>query len=104
MICSCQPENRRYFLICILTPLVQKVYTVRWNSFSVIFTSYSKMLIVHRTKRNGLKQKEGRFRLGIRNKFLIVKVVSHWSRLPREVEDAPSLEILKVRLNGALST
>lgn len=62
------------------------------------------MLIVHRTKRNGLKQKEGRFRLGIRNKFLIVKVVSHWSRLPREVEDATSLETPKVRMDGALSS
>jgi len=27
----------------------------------------------------------------------------HWNRLPREVADAPSLETLKVRLDGALS-
>jgi len=30
-------------------------------------------------------------------------VVRHWTRLPREVVDAPSLETLKVRLDGALS-
>ena len=33
-----------------------------------------------------------------------IKAVKHWHRLPREVVDAPSLETLKVRLDGALST
>jgi len=33
-----------------------------------------------------------------------VRVVRHRHRLPREVVDAPSLETLKVRLDGALST
>jgi len=32
-----------------------------------------------------------------------MKVVRHWNRLPREVLDAPSLEMFKVRLNRALS-
>jgi len=30
--------------------------------------------------------------------------VKHWHRLPREVVDAQSLETLKIRLDGALST
>ena len=50
----------------------------------------------------GFKLKEGKFRLYIRKKFLTVRVVRPWNRLPREVMDAPSLETLKVRLDGSL--
>jgi len=32
-----------------------------------------------------------------------VRVVRHWNRLTREAVDAPSLEVFKARLNGALS-
>ena len=52
---------------------------------------------------NGFKMEEGRFRLDVRNKFFTVRVVRHRNRLPSEAVDAPSLEAIKARLDGALS-
>jgi len=56
-----------------------------------------------RTRANGSKLKEGRFRLDMRKKFFTVKVVKHWNRLPREAVAVPSLGVFEARLDGALS-
>ena len=39
-----------------------------------------------------------------RRKFFTQRVVTHWSRLPKEVVDAPSLEAFKARLDVALGS
>ena len=48
--------------------------------------------------------KEGRFRLDIKGKFFTMRVVRCWNRLPREAVDAPSVEVFKTRLDGALGS
>ena len=54
-----------------------------------------------RTRTNGVKLKEGRFRLDIRKRFFTVRIA--WNRLLGDVVDAPSLETFKSRLDQALS-
>ena len=48
--------------------------------------------------------REGRFRLAVRRKFLTMRVVRCWNRLPRDAVDAPSLAAFKTRLDGALGS
>ena len=56
------------------------------------------------SKGNGFKLQGSTFRPDIRMKFLTVRVVRHWNRLPSEVMDVLFLETFKARLQRALST
>lgn len=56
-----------------------------------------------RTRGNGFRLKESRFKLGIRKKFFTARVVRNCVRLPRKAVAVVSLEMFKIRLDGAQS-
>ena len=80
-----------------------------WGDFIVAFQYLSGDLLftwpgTERRRENGCKLEEEKFRLDVRGKFFIHRMVRHWHKPPTEAVDAPSLEMFKSRLDRDLVT
>lgn len=53
-----------------------------------------------RTSGDGFRLKDGRLTFNIKNKFMALRLVGPWHKLPRQVMDVPSLEALNRALNN----
>ena len=109
-LCSIERSLPRMLTLVVFGLPLLVAFPCKYFSFQYMKGAYRKARVgifvrafCNRTRGNGFKLEEGRFRLDIRKKLFAVRVVRHWNRLPSEVVNAPSLEALKARLNGALS-